>query len=907
MSPDQGMSGGRNPSHQAHHHYHQPLPDHSIGKNGIQYATHFANVPPQHQNGRSVQPAPRPFPTSSDVYRPLSQPHLYQQPSPAQLQRQPPYQAPVVHQPYPYQQSQPHQYQHPQPFQQTWLQAHYQPSPVVQPIYHQSPDDRPAYSQSQHLQSHHRGVTDQKIQSSAVPQTPRQSPPHRPQERKRQKSRPVFPSPAASSTPQRWTVAQVQIPVARVDVASTSSGMPRAAKRRHSNGGTAVAVCDELVAQKPPKAQLLKPEPAPELKTEPAPKVEHESELASVPIVPRFPPTTDYQAVLLSLADEYVMAAHQMSPALAASDFDSGYVERYHQLMSTALGCLESVLKNFRQLDARKEARIRLRLASLLHEETENSEQAGELLSKGIALCERNRLTDLQYAMHHLLVRVSAKGSHKAAIKAVEKLIAEAEALKLGHWVYSFRFLRVSLGLQVLGPTETAAVLKHLSALKAAAESQRHITVQIVAATLDAAVHLKSGAPDAIELAQRAIAAARMHQLSPEMQCAPQLRALLDCLDLACSLMQHNSTHIIEKMRQMQTSIDATKYDNAWTQNSSTFLVPIGSLIGGDVHADTAGIMAETAKGELGLRFDWIHKGQLYALGYLLSGVASNYKHGGESQTDEMLEGALRLARLDAGDFPYALPATIQHADWQRSASVVARLQQASVQCARSEWASASKIVLEVEETAGEYEPKLDTVTQALLVYIGAVIKHGDGDLKGAEAAYASAPLAWDSNSKEISALRDMQAVACLNRIHILQHVGRRDEAERMLTLIEPFAIASANLSITAGYYIVAMSAQGPQSPILKLKKELHPGIKAAKAAANTQQLCMIMSIMTNMFFTNIVGDQAIKAARASRTLARQCGSKLWQAVADTRIEGEKMMRSLPESLTKRFQIVKSC
>ncbi|KAK0273271.1 hypothetical protein LTR35_012343 [Friedmanniomyces endolithicus] len=698
--------------------------------------------------------------------------------------------------------------------------------------------------------------------------------------------------------------------------------MPRAAKRRRSNGGTSVAVCDELVAQKPPKVQLLEPESVSKLKPEPRPEVKHEPETFEVPSVreaSRLPPTPDYQAVLLSLADEYVMAAHQMSSALAASDFDKDHIERYHQLVSTALGCLGSVLKNFRQLDARKEARIRLRLASLLHEETENSEQAGELLSKGIALCERNRLTDLKYAMHHLLVRVLAKSSHKAAIKAVEKLVTEAEALKLGHWVYSFRFLRVSLGMQLLGPAETAAVLKHLSALKATAESQRHISVQIVAATLDAVVHLKSGAADAVELAQRAIAAARMHQLSPEMQCAPQLRALLDCLDLACSLLQHKSTHIIEKMRQMQTSIDSTKYDNAWTQNASAFLVPIGNIFSGDIYADTAGILAATTKGELGLSFDWIRKGQLYALGYLLSGVASNYKHGGEPQTDEMLEGALRLAKLDAGDFPCALPATIQYANWQRSASVMARLQQTAVQCARSEWASASKIMLEVVEAAAEHELKLDNVTRVLLVYIRAVMKHGDGDLESAEALYASGPLVWDSNSKETSALRDMQAVACLNRIHILQHVGRRDEAEGMLALIEAFAVTNLNLSITAGYYIVAMSAQGPQSPILKLKTELAPGIKAAKAASNTQQLCMIMSIMTNMFFTNIVGDQAIKAARASRTLARQCGSKLWQAVADSmygqtldlcgephdadvaRIEGETMMRSLPESLTTKF------
>ncbi|KAK0784368.1 hypothetical protein LTR75_010739 [Friedmanniomyces endolithicus] len=893
---------------------------HGNGKNGLQYATPFVNVPSQNQNGRNVQAAPQPLPTSSDVYRPLSQPHPYQQLPTPQQQHQSLYQAPVVQQQYSHQQPQPHQYHHPQPFEPPWSQGHYQPGPVLQPTYHPSPDDRPAYSQSQH-----RGIPYQELHSSAFPQTPRQSPPLRPQERKHQKSRPVYPSPAASSTPQRCTVAQVQIPVPRVEVASASSGMPRAAKRRRSNGGTPVAVCDELVAQKPPKVQLLEPESVSKLKPEPRPEVKHEPETIEVPsvrVASRLPPTPDYQAVLLSLADEYVMAAHQMSSALAASDFDKDHIERYHQLVSTALGCLESVLKNFRQLDARKEARIRLRLASLLHEETENSEQAGELLSKGIALCERNRLTDLKYAMHHLLVRVLAKSSHKAAIKAVEKLVTEAEALKLGHWVYSFRFLRVSLGMQVLGPAETAAVLKHLSALKAAAEPQRHVTVQIVAATLDAVVHLKSGAADAVELAQRAIAAARMHQLSPEMQCAPQLRALLDCLDLACSLMQHKSTHIIEKMRQMQTSIDSTKYDNAWTQNASTFLVPIGTLFSVDIHADTAGILAATTKGELGLSFDWIRKGQLYALGYLLSGVASNYKHGGEPQTDEMLEGALRLAKLDAGDFPCALPAMIQYANWQRSASVMARLQQAAVQCARSEWASASKIMLEVVEAAAEHELKLHNVTQVLLVYIRAVMKHGDGDLEGAEALYASGPLVWDSNSKETSALRDMQAVACLNRIHILQHVGRRDEAEGMLALIEAFAVTNLNLSITAGYYIVAMSAQGPQSPILKLKTELAPGIKAAKAASNTQQLCMIMSIMTNMFFTNIVGDQAIKAARASRTLARQCGSKLWQAVADSmygqtldlcgeprdadvaRIEGDTMMRSLPESLTKRFRFV---
>ena len=50
-------------------------------------------------------------------------------------------------------------------------------------------------------------------------------------------------------------------------------------------------------------------------------------------------------------------------------------LERYHQLIATGIACLESVLKNYRQTDARKEARIRLRLATLLVEETENDEE----------------------------------------------------------------------------------------------------------------------------------------------------------------------------------------------------------------------------------------------------------------------------------------------------------------------------------------------------------------------------------------------------------------------------------------------------------------------------------------------------------------------------------------------------
>lgn len=81
-------------------------------------------------------------------------------------------------------------------------------------------------------------------------------------------------------------------------------------------------------------------------------------------------PNVDYQAALLALADEYINAAY----SLKTLDTDK-QIEEYHELVAMAMGCLDSALKNFRHASARKEARIRLRLASLMIEETENSEE----------------------------------------------------------------------------------------------------------------------------------------------------------------------------------------------------------------------------------------------------------------------------------------------------------------------------------------------------------------------------------------------------------------------------------------------------------------------------------------------------------------------------------------------------
>ena len=91
--------------------------------------------------------------------------------------------------------------------------------------------------------------------------------------------------------------------------------------------------------------------------------------------------------LLVSLAEEYFQAAHEIAPA-AAFSMTVTDIEAYEGLVATGLGCLDTALKRVR-LPPRLEANVRLRYAGVLFEETENSMEAETALSKGIALCER--------------------------------------------------------------------------------------------------------------------------------------------------------------------------------------------------------------------------------------------------------------------------------------------------------------------------------------------------------------------------------------------------------------------------------------------------------------------------------------------------------------------------------------
>lgn len=95
----------------------------------------------------------------------------------------------------------------------------------------------------------------------------------------------------------------------------------------------------------------------------------------------------DTNSLLVCVAEEMFSTAHREVLRLADS-LDARGVQEYQKMIATGLGCLETVLSSNKLLP-RLEAKLQLRYASILCEETNNIMEAETALTKGITLCDK--------------------------------------------------------------------------------------------------------------------------------------------------------------------------------------------------------------------------------------------------------------------------------------------------------------------------------------------------------------------------------------------------------------------------------------------------------------------------------------------------------------------------------------
>ncbi|KAI1452926.1 cohesin loading factor-domain-containing protein [Annulohypoxylon moriforme] len=599
------------------------------------------------------------------------------------------------------------------------------------------------------------------------------------------------------------------------------------------------------------------------------------------------PHHADTNSLLICLAEEFFTKARGESISIVES-VDSQSLHEYQKLVATGLGCLEVVLDS-PKLAPRLEAQVRFRYASILCEETNNVMEAETALTKGITLCERNRFADLKYAMHFLQIKLLfAQQKVKAAMISVDGRIRDAEVMKHYHWVYAFRFLKTSIYLQSANPAETHA-LENLKAIANLASHNNDRAIFVAASLLEGLSLLKTMKDDAIVRIQACIAQAMKYQLEDSFH-IPQLHILALMLDLACSLHQKSVQVISQKLKCLQDHIDSFMHDKSWPPIDAKLLLPIRKGNPLVISQDTSAVLRPGQDNDpydyLAMSF-WT-KLEAFTVTYTYSGLALLYQ---TPRNDRRIFGLWEeaLTNLQKGirlqGLPNSLADAIARSDWQKEWMCYLYILQGLHLAAHTRWAEVKQCVTQLEAMV---KPPLEGIVALYSRYLAGVYHQGTGDLKTASTIYGDRIFSLDDgndrNGSRKTAEMEVSLLATFNRIWIMQHPNYRDDRSTLdlLEQLRPLCADHPNLEIRTAYNLVLAAVQtNPPIPMTAVKMHISTALSNAQSLGNVQTLSIALNVMRAKLFQDIVGDQALKSAKAASNQAKRSGNTLWMSVAD--------------------------
>ena len=169
--------------------------------------------------------------------------------------------------------------------------------------------------------------------------------------------------------------------------------------------------------------------------------------------------------------------------------------------------------------------------------------------------------------------------------------------------------------------------------------------ISVVSAVIEALAHLQNSTNfDAVEHAQRAVAAARSHQLDDAIRNIPQLNAMIQMVDICCSLLDYDVNLSSEKLKVIQDLMDDKLHDPNWRADGS-FSIPLSGKSVGPSSVD-AGDILQVQNGTLYMSFNWLPQHDLYALCYFLSAVTLSTKNSHDGhKAEKFLQEGLRMVK----------------------------------------------------------------------------------------------------------------------------------------------------------------------------------------------------------------------------------------------------------------------
>ncbi|KAK5993378.1 hypothetical protein PT974_06808 [Cladobotryum mycophilum] len=606
------------------------------------------------------------------------------------------------------------------------------------------------------------------------------------------------------------------------------------------------------------------------------------------PAVPPKSRPVNTTPLMVAIAEECLDKARAGSHDVAMT-LCPDQIDEYQKLIATSLSCLEAVLQS-NQLPPREEARVRLRYASILKEETENLMEAETALGKGITLCDKHRLYDLKYCMQYLMLKVLFQRNHKAALKAIDGHISNCEAFKHVQWYYAFRLLKASFYLDIAS-TADAGALDNLRSIQNVANSRGDNALSVLASLLEGFTLLKTTKDNSMEKIQTCIAQAAKFQFDPAVQQIIQLPMLTLLLEVTASMHHQSPDHTAQKLRLLQKALDECE---DWHNVKADFLVPVKKQpsTAKTVSDDTRAII-RLGDGECETDFvimSFMTKMELKSLVFTISGLANFHKPSsqGRRSTEFWLEGLKILDTWDKSTtgIPYGPPVPLNVAmkqrAWRIETQAYLNILLGLVAASHCQWANVKQVVLKLKTLVS---PSTQAMVRLLTTYLTGVYHQGIGDLQTALNIFKDDCFAVPIPGAGTKVgQQEVALLAGLNRLWIMQHPSCRSDHDTMdlIEQLQPQCTNHWNVDLrTAWHNVMAALVTEPAQQLNQQKQHIHAAMAGSKSTSNVLGAAVTLCIMRSRFFENVIGEQALKSARAAAKQAQRSGNVLWQSVAD--------------------------
>lgn len=179
--------------------------------------------------------------------------------------------------------------------------------------------------------------------------------------------------------------------------------------------------------------------------------------------------------------------------------------------------------------------------------------------------------------------------------------------------------------------------------------------------------------------------------------------------------------------------------------------------------------------------------------------------------------------------------------------------------------------------------PELSDGHKRWTTFLRGVIQQGLGNSKAALKYFQDPSLALPSPApnRVHEAKTDLSILAAFNALLIIRdpaHPSFSSAATTVAALL-PLTHGHPNRSIVAAMHLIK-SVVAPSGILIDRKKSVQDALNNGRTATNNQIVAVTMSVMSSLFFKDIMGDQAQKSVQAARALAIRANSELWCAVA---------------------------